>query len=137
MKKKSLTDPYLRTLEARRKEFLVTEKERHVTPLGTFSLCMRVFPTGRKLWVARIRTKSLRLTHTLGAFVPGRFDGMNADQAWQALEEFASKLLAEQGGASPSVAAAPSATVQLSNDVIPPPVNPQFQSIPNRPRLAS
>ncbi len=118
MKKKSLTDAYLRTLEARRKEFLVTDKYRHVTPLGKFSLCMRVFPTGRKLWVTRIRTKSLRLTHTLGVFVPGRFDGMNVDQAWQALEEFASKLLAQQGGASPSVPAAPSATVQLSDDVI-------------------
>lgn len=119
MKKKSLTDAYLRTLEARRKEFLVTDKDRHVTPLGKFSLCMRVFPTGRKLWVARIRTKSLRLTHTLGVFVPGRFDGMTADQARQALEEFASKLLAQQGGASPSVSSAPSGHVQLSHDVIP------------------
>lgn len=119
MEKKSLTDHYLRELEAKRKEFLVTDHKRVQTPLGVFSLCLRVFPTGRKLWVARIRTKSLQLTQTLGPFVPGRFDHLSVEQARQALNEFASKFSAQHGNVSPPVAAVTSTPIALSHGGIP------------------
>lgn len=94
MKCKPLNEAHLRRLLARAKEFVVTDDARHPTDHGTLSLCMRVYPTGRKLWAVRLR-QSRRQMHTLGVFAPGAAEHLSLEAARQLLAEIAGRLQAD------------------------------------------
>ena len=71
------TDADIRRLKAKgERPELISLSRRDEVPHGGATLCVRVYPTGEKSWVARFRRKSLPSLLAFGRFCQGEPDHM-------------------------------------------------------------